>query len=92
MLSGAPLPRKACVTLEDLQSFHKSSRATPRAVVGEPKRLPIIAVSRDLAAGDADDEEFAQIAVKDQFRRGAGGGSIGLTVESALSNAALSVV
>ena len=54
---GTPLPRKAYVSLDDLQSFHKSSRATPRAVVGEPKRLPIIAVSRNLAADDDEEDE-----------------------------------
>lgn len=53
---GEPLPRKALLSLDDLQSFHRSSKATPNAVVGGPKRLPIIAVSRDLAAAEHDED------------------------------------
>ena len=53
---GAALPRQACVSVDDLRSFYRTSSATPKESINQPKRLPIVAVAQDLSAEEMDDD------------------------------------
>ena len=67
------LPPRAFVSLEDLRRYHHFSDATP--AVGGARRLPIVAVSRDLSE---DDVETAEDDGNEADGSTGGGGSVAL--------------